>query len=971
MTSSMSGGVAEAIIKTQISEPSGVALDHSGETLYWCDRKLSKIESYDIASKQRLILYRNSDAQPYGLALIENTLYFAEHLRRTIVKVDLPMDIPDAVPVAAATTTTTPTPATTTTTTTTAPPTPTPVTNDSNRTDSATTLPNSSNSTTLNRTETAESADLGQVDEDATKVKKSKIPKIPELDIGKLVMKEIKEFSSSLGIPSGVASYWHRAKFSRISVSGKGPCLQNSKCSHICIPQSQSSMQCACPDGMIMQADQKTCRKRVLKTKGNHLLFTVKSRDGSPGGDVCLLHLLTDKIYCIDIVPEALLARPGPMDYDSVTNRIYWVDNENGTFVTAKYDGTDPKTLKKTGKNATVLDMVVDPVDQLIYYTTEEDQAVMLYDIRHDEIGLYIETIDLPYALVINHVERYLYWTEWGNQSRMMRVKLGENSQEVVVSADLHRPRGMVVSYAKNTLYWCDGGKIEGIDLKTNTRKIIATDRRAEFTTLALDQTNIYATDYRSGFIKQIPHSKEGKLVTRGTSVSRLVSHVRFITENPFFMKARSIDGCRRFKQHESTIMTCFAQHAFTTCKPSCQPEYEFLPSDDVPEFLKCVGGKWTPEKRSPQCIRTDSGRGALVRGYLYFRNMLVNCSDPSDVKDFRRKTRYFLLSVFMKTAQLHPDVTVVVHEMECLDDVRKKRSLSSEKGKDAKMHFYVVATSDKQSPASLKQAMNEDMDRMLKGAHYGTMLFMNNRPTALFPWGSKINKAQTTCKSGYEMTMSGCIPCKRGYYFEMMTLVCTPCPVDTYQPGVASDKCLPCPELHTTNGTLGRHSSEACVNDVPFDEKDDVTRKEPINQPEVDYNLSAAKARRFRENQNANLHFIIGGTLCILLFIALLILIGFFVHKARSDQYTKRRMKSKKEMEAVTNLLHNQPPSFGSTKPRYKGNPKPASKSGLVQNGSLKHHKKVRPPRPLSDLSEPPLAEEEDWFLGENQTDI
>ena len=88
--------------------PNGLTLDQDNRILYWCDTYLNKIESLDIVrvewerktksvtlnslvQKLRKVLVSDKSliSRPYGLALLDNTLFWTEFTKGKIIKFDL------------------------------------------------------------------------------------------------------------------------------------------------------------------------------------------------------------------------------------------------------------------------------------------------------------------------------------------------------------------------------------------------------------------------------------------------------------------------------------------------------------------------------------------------------------------------------------------------------------------------------------------------------------------------------------------------------------------------------------------------------------------------------------------------------------------------------------------------------------------------------------------------------------------
>ena len=76
---SMDGTAHTTIISSDIVWPSGLAIDHHTQTLYWCDASLDRLESSDFNGEHRTILMeRQFIFYPFGLAYFNSTLYWGD-----------------------------------------------------------------------------------------------------------------------------------------------------------------------------------------------------------------------------------------------------------------------------------------------------------------------------------------------------------------------------------------------------------------------------------------------------------------------------------------------------------------------------------------------------------------------------------------------------------------------------------------------------------------------------------------------------------------------------------------------------------------------------------------------------------------------------------------------------------------------------------------------------------------------------
>ncbi|XP_062600838.1 low-density lipoprotein receptor-related protein 1-like [Saccostrea cucullata] len=83
-----SGYSAQYIIKSDISTPNGLAIDHKEQLLYWIDARLDKIERCDFDGNHRVVVMTSIPQHPFGLALYGDHLYWTDWLLHAVVRVN-------------------------------------------------------------------------------------------------------------------------------------------------------------------------------------------------------------------------------------------------------------------------------------------------------------------------------------------------------------------------------------------------------------------------------------------------------------------------------------------------------------------------------------------------------------------------------------------------------------------------------------------------------------------------------------------------------------------------------------------------------------------------------------------------------------------------------------------------------------------------------------------------------------------
>jgi hypothetical protein len=81
---SMDGRRFETLIESDVVWPNGLAADPSTNSLYWADARLNKIERVDLKTKQRHILIKEVNTNPFSVSLFENRIYWSDWSRNEI-----------------------------------------------------------------------------------------------------------------------------------------------------------------------------------------------------------------------------------------------------------------------------------------------------------------------------------------------------------------------------------------------------------------------------------------------------------------------------------------------------------------------------------------------------------------------------------------------------------------------------------------------------------------------------------------------------------------------------------------------------------------------------------------------------------------------------------------------------------------------------------------------------------------------
>ncbi|KAG7257364.1 hypothetical protein CRUP_022800, partial [Coryphaenoides rupestris] len=200
--------------------------------------------------------------------------------------------------------------------------------------------------------------------------------------------------------------------------------LENLMDIHMFHRHRQTGSSCACPTGINLQADSKTCTPGM----SSFLIFARRT-------DIRMVSL--DIPYFADVVLAGkctgLMTTDG-LAVDAVGRKIYWTDTGTNRIEVANMDGSMRKVL--------------------IWQNLDSPRAIALYN----EMG-------------------YMYWTDWGENAKLERAAMDGSDRAVLISNNLGWPNGLAIDKDGAQLLWADAHteRIEASDLNGLNRRTLVT----------------------------------------------------------------------------------------------------------------------------------------------------------------------------------------------------------------------------------------------------------------------------------------------------------------------------------------------------------------------------------------------------------------------------------------------------------------------------------------------------------------
>ncbi|KAM9468136.1 low-density lipoprotein receptor-related protein 6 [Clarias gariepinus] len=303
---------------------------------------------------------------------------------------------------------------------------------------------------------------------------------------------ERREIHSNIFSPMDIHVFSQKRQLTEVA----SPCsVKNGDCSHLCLLSPvKPYYQCACPTGVQLLEDNKTCRDGATK-----LLLLARRTD--------LRRISLDTPDFTDIVLHAEDIRHAiAIDYDPVDGHVYWTDDEVRAIRRARLDGSDSQLLV-TSQVSHPDGIAVDWVARNLYWTDTGTDRIEVTRLNGTMRKILIsEDLDEPRAIVLDPVAGYMYWTDWGEIPKIERATLDGTDRVMMVNTSLGWPNGLALDYAERKIYWGDAktDKIEMMNMDGTGRRILVEDKLPHIFGFTLLGDYVYWTDWQRRSIERV-----------------------------------------------------------------------------------------------------------------------------------------------------------------------------------------------------------------------------------------------------------------------------------------------------------------------------------------------------------------------------------------------------------------------------------------------------------------------------------
>nr|XP_037288057.1 LOW QUALITY PROTEIN: very low-density lipoprotein receptor-like [Rhipicephalus microplus] len=272
-------------------------------------------------------------------------------------------------------------------------------------------------------------------------------------------------------------------------------CATPGSCSQTCI-NTKGGFKCECIEGYMLEPrDHHRCK---AKEGVPYLLFANRN-------DIRKINLETGEY--VEVVSK--LRSTIATDYIYRTGTVIWSDTVDEVISSAPIDkGTPVKVI--IDKDLHVADgLAVDWIYNHIYWTDTAQNRISVADLDgRMRRALFSEELDEPRAIVVNPLEGWMFWTDWGKQPKIERAGMDGSHRSAIVTTDILWPNGLTIDFLTKRLFWVDAKLhlISSADYDGSHRRVVLSTPLFVKHPFSIDvfEDWLYWTDWESEVINKV-----------------------------------------------------------------------------------------------------------------------------------------------------------------------------------------------------------------------------------------------------------------------------------------------------------------------------------------------------------------------------------------------------------------------------------------------------------------------------------
>ncbi|XP_076114053.1 low-density lipoprotein receptor-related protein 4-like [Mytilus galloprovincialis] len=186
------------------------------------------------------------------------------------------------------------------------------------------------------------------------------------------------------------------------------------------------------------------------------------------------------------------------IDYNPISNMIYWSDQDLNTISAAYLDGSGQKIISSKVKSSDGI--AVDWINQVLFWTdTGSDKIEQANLDGTKQITILSKDLDEPRDIAVDPVEKFVYWSDWGQQPKLERSRYNGTDRQILIDSEIQWPNGLALDLADRKLYWGDAKKqrIERANLDGSNREVVISTDIPHLFGLSLLGNHIYWSDWK------------------------------------------------------------------------------------------------------------------------------------------------------------------------------------------------------------------------------------------------------------------------------------------------------------------------------------------------------------------------------------------------------------------------------------------------------------------------------------------
>ncbi|XP_068714407.1 uncharacterized protein [Montipora foliosa] len=260
---------------------------------------------------------------------------------------------------------------------------------------------------------------------------------------------------------------------SSVTITGSHPCASNNGlCSDLCLLKPHGGYQCACPTGVALKSDGKTCDYDQFNKKSTEefMLFP-----DAASGKIFKVSLAVTDTPCELLAIENNITRPVAIDYDPVDGKVYWTDVSMQQVTRAYPNGSDIEVIAKS--NVVNPDgIAIDWIGRNLYWTDEGTNRIEVSRLDGSfRRSLITSNLPRPRAVTLDIETRQMFWSDWGYLPKIEKANMDGTARVTLVSSGLSWVNSLALDLKNKLLYWCDArlDKIERVNFMGNNRALV------------------------------------------------------------------------------------------------------------------------------------------------------------------------------------------------------------------------------------------------------------------------------------------------------------------------------------------------------------------------------------------------------------------------------------------------------------------------------------------------------------------